>query len=285
MIESKYSYEKIEEELYRNPSLKNYLDEINQYKLLTQEEETTLFNKINEGDISAKQLIINSNLRLVVGIAKMYVGRGLEMLDLIQEGNIGLIKSIDKFDINRGYKFSTYATYHIKRAITYAISCKGRHIRLPDKMHDLLKKCKKIEVILEKKLCRKPTLEEIALKANLKVNEVEKIYSYSFDAISINTPIDSDEKNTLEDILCNKKDEIEQKIINKEMKEKINYIILNSNLTKEQIEFLRLRYGLEKTKKEISIMYDMPYKRVDNRITSSLKKIRKNKEINEISFY
>lgn len=284
MIDSKYSYEKIEEDLYKNPSLKNYLDEINQYKLLTQQEEIDLFNRIKQGDMSAKQLIINSNLRLVVSIAKMYVGRGLEMLDLIQEGNIGLIKSIDKFDINRGYKLSTYATYHIKRAITYAISCKGRHIKLPDKMYELLKRCKKIEIILEKTLCRKPTLEEIALKANLKLSEVEKIYSYSFDAISINTPIDFDEKTTLEDVLYDKTDEIQEKIINKEMKEIINYIILNSNLTKEQIEFLKLRYGLEKTKKEISMIYDVPYKRVDNRITSSLKKLRKNKEINKISF-
>ena len=164
-----------------NDAIRSYLQEIGKTPLLTKAEEVTLAKRIEKKDAESKQLLVTANLRLVVSIAKKYANRGLHLLDLIQEGNIGLMRAVEKFDYKRGFKFSTYATWWIRQAITRSIADQARTIRIPVHMHETINKLSKVSAQLSAELGRKPTPEEIGEKMELeveKVNNIENIYSY-----------------------------------------------------------------------------------------------------------
>ena len=178
-------------------AIKLYLRNIGQFKLLTQEEENSLTQKIANGDNVAKSKLINSNLRLVVFIAKRYMRRGLPLIDLIQEGNIGLMKAVDKFDYTKGYKFSTYASYWIKQSITRAIGAQVKTIRIPTYIIEQISKVKKIEQeLLQKNNCI-PTYTEIAIKMGTSEKDIQKLYSYIVDVSSLDVSIGDEEDTTL----------------------------------------------------------------------------------------
>ena len=166
-----------------------YLKEIGKISLLSQDEELKISKRVEEGDEEAKRLLAESNLRLVVSIAKRYVGRNLSFLDLIQEGNIGLMKAVDKFDASKGYKFSTYATWWIRQAITRAIADQAKTIRVPVHMVETINKLKRIQRQLTLELNREPTEEEIAKKMGTTEEKVREIFKISQDPLSLETPI------------------------------------------------------------------------------------------------
>ena len=181
--------------------VKIYLKEIGNYPLLSMEEEVELAKKIAQGDQDASDRLTESNLRLVVSIAKKYVGRGLSFLDLIQEGNLGLIKAVDKFDYTKGYKFSTYATWWIRQAITRSIADQSRTIRIPVHMSEVINKAYRVSRSLLQELGREPTEEEIAAQMNLPVEKVREIMKISADPISLDTPIGEEDDSHLGDFI------------------------------------------------------------------------------------
>ena len=172
-----------------NDPVRMYLKEIGQIKLLTLAEESELADRIIAGDEQAKNILAEANLRLVVSIAKRYVGRGMLFLDLIQEGNIGLMKAVDKFDVSKGYKFSTYATWWIRQAITRAIADQARTIRVPVHMVETINKLARVQRQLTLELNREPSEDELAKKMGTSVEKVREIYKISQDPVSLETPI------------------------------------------------------------------------------------------------
>ena len=186
------SYDKnyIDDDLFRQ-----YLREMEKYPLLSPEEQIELAFKVKEGDVEAKNKLVETNLRLVVSIAKRYRGRGLAFLDLIQEGNIGLLKAIDRFDPSKGFNFSTYATWWIRQAVSRGVVEKARNIRVPDHVHTSITKYNKVKDKLEEELKRTPSIDEIAKEMGIKKSTALDIHRASFDSISLNTLI-SDEDDT-----------------------------------------------------------------------------------------
>ena len=205
-----------------NDPVRMYLKEIGKISLLSQDEELKISKRVEEGDEEAKRLLAESNLRLVVSIAKRYVGRNLSFLDLIQEGNIGLMKAVDKFDASKGYKFSTYATWWIRQAITRAIADQAKTIRVPVHMVETINKLKRIQRQLTLELNREPTEEEIAKKMGTTEEKVREIFKISQDPLSLETPIGEEDDSHLGDFL---KDESsmspEEYAINEVLKDEI----------------------------------------------------------------
>ena len=177
-----------------------YLKEIGKIPLLTAEEEQILGQRILEGDLDSKNRLIEANLRLVVSIAKKYVGRGMSFLDLIQEGNLGLIKAVDKFDHSKGFKFSTYATWWIRQAITRAIADQARTIRIPVHMVETINKLIRVQRQLVQELGREPELEELAETLGMQVEKVREIMKISQEPVSLEKPIGEEEDSHLGDL-------------------------------------------------------------------------------------
>ena len=184
-----------------NDPVRMYLKEIGQIKLLTMQEELDLADRILEGDEQAKTILAEANLRLVVSIAKRYVGRGMLFLDLIQEGNIGLMKAVDKFDVTKGYKFSTYATWWIRQAITRAIADQARTIRVPVHIVETINKLARIQRQLTLELNREPTEQELAKKMNVSIDKIREIYKISQEPVSLETPIGEEDDSHLGDFI------------------------------------------------------------------------------------
>lgn len=178
-------------------SIKTYLKEIGKFSLLTKEKEIELAKAASEGSQEAKTALINHNLRLVVSIAKKYMGRGLSLLDLIQEGNLGLIKAVDKYDVNKGFKFSTYATYWIKQSISRAIMEQTRNIRIPAHIVELISNIKKAERIFEQKYGRVPNNKELAAILNVDVDKIKEVRIWEKDTTSLDIVIGDDEDTTV----------------------------------------------------------------------------------------
>ncbi|HET9721296.1 MAG TPA: RNA polymerase sigma factor RpoD [Solirubrobacteraceae bacterium] len=202
--ESDQPRKKVEVDLTVEPSLDSlrlYLRAIGRVNLLTAEQEVLLARRIERGDMLAKQQMIEANLRLVVSIAKSYLGRGLTFLDLIQEGSMGLIRAVEKFDYRRGYKFSTYATWWIRQAVTRAIADKGRTIRIPVHMVEKLNKVVHVERQLVQQLGREPTAEEIALELETTVREVRDVLRMAQQPVSLEKPIGDEEESELGDFV------------------------------------------------------------------------------------
>ena len=261
-------------------STKQYLLEISSKSLLSREEERNLVHRINTGDTAAKELLIECNLKLVVSVAKRYTGRGLSLLDLIQEGNIGLIKAIDHYDVTKGYKFSTYATWWIRQGITRALADKSRNIRIPVHTYNLLNKFKKIKADLEASLTHKPTYEEIAKNMNISVDRVIELAKLELETVSINNKINNDEdSDEFGDFISTDFNIPEKEIELSNLKEKISEIFKKSNLTEREKETLILRYGLNnnncETLTEIGTKFGVTRERARQYEANALGKLRK----------
>ena len=254
-----------------------YLKEIGQIKLLSLDEELKLADRIMEGDEEAKRTLAESNLRLVVSIAKRYVGRGMLFLDLIQEGNIGLMKAVEKFDVSKGYKFSTYATWWIRQAITRAIADQARTIRVPVHMVETINKLARIHRQLTLELNREPSEEELSKKMNLPVERIREILKISQEPVSLETPIGEEDDSHLGDFI---KDEHnmspEDYATNELLKQEISEVLLT--LTEREEKVIKLRFGLEdgksRTLEEVGQMFGVTRERKRQIEAKALRKLR-----------
>ena len=261
-----------------NDPVKMYLKEIGRVDLLTHEQEIELAKRILEGDELAKKELAAANLRLVVSIAKRYVGRGMLFLDLIQEGNMGLIKAVEKFDYTKGFKFSTYATWWIRQAITRAIADQARTIRIPVHMVETINKLTRIQRQLVQELGREPTAEEIAEKMDgmtpAKVREIQKI---SLEPVSLETPIGEEDDSHLGDFI---EDEgamsPDDYASNELLKDELNEVLLE--LTDREEKVLRLRFGLDdgrtRTLEEVGKEFNVTRERIRQIEEKALRKLK-----------
>ena len=211
--------------------------------LLTKEEEKSLFTRMNHGDLEAKKIIIESNLRLVVSIAKRYKGLGLEFSDLIQEGNIGLIEAVERFDVTKNNKFSTYATWWIRKEVSRSIKLQGKAIRLPVNLCEQISNYYKVNKELTDKLKRNPTIEELAVKLNTSVAEVNRLIQYDEDIASLNTPVSDDKRTNLEDLIEVEDKTMENLFLDMERKLLIENLFRECQLSEREIMILKLRFG------------------------------------------
>ena len=260
-----------------NDPVRMYLKEIGQIKLLTMEQELELADRIAEGDQEAKNILAEANLRLVVSIAKRYVGRGMLFLDLIQEGNIGLMKAVEKFDVSKGYKFSTYATWWIRQAITRAIADQARTIRVPVHMVETINKLARIQRQLTLELNREPSEEELAQKMGTSVEKIREIYKISQEPVSLETPIGEEDDSHLGDFI---KDESnmspEEYATNEMLKDEISDVLLT--LTEREEKVIRLRFGLEdgksRTLEEVGQLFGVTRERIRQIEAKALRELR-----------
>jgi len=260
-----------------NDPVRMYLKEIGQIKLLTMEEELELADRILAGDEEAKKTLAEANLRLVVSIAKRYVGRGMLFLDLIQEGNIGLMKSVDKFDVTKGYKFSTYATWWIRQAITRAIADQARTIRVPVHMVETINKLARVQRQLTLELNREPSEEELAKKMNTTVEKIRDIYKISQEPVSLETPIGEEDDSHLGDFIKDERNmSPEEYATNEMLKDEISEVLLT--LTEREEKVIRLRFGLEdgksRTLEEVGQMFGVTRERIRQIEAKALRKLR-----------
>ena len=260
-----------------NDPVRMYLKEIGQIKLLSMSEELELADRIAAGDEAAKNTLAEANLRLVVSIAKRYVGRGMLFLDLIQEGNIGLMKAVDKFDVTKGYKFSTYATWWIRQAITRAIADQARTIRVPVHMVETINKLARIQRQLTLELNREPSEDELAAKMNISVDKIRDIYKISQEPVSLETPIGEEDDSHLGDFIKDERNvSPEEYATNEMLKDEIAEVLLT--LTEREEKVIRLRFGLEdgksRTLEEVGQMFGVTRERIRQIEAKALRKLR-----------
>lgn len=257
--------------------VKMYLKEIGKVDLLSSEEEQKLAKRMAEGDEEAKKRLAEANLRLVVSIAKRYVGRGMMFLDLIQEGNLGLIKAVDKFDYTKGYKFSTYATWWIRQAITRAIADQARTIRIPVHMVETINKLSRVNRQLVQELGREPTPEELAKELGMPVERVRDILKISQDPVSLETPIGEEEDSHLGDFIPDDDapapSEAASFVL---LKEQLVEVL--KTLTPREAKVLKLRFGLEdgrqRTLEEVGSQFKVTRERIRQIEAKALRKLR-----------
>lgn len=254
-----------------------YLKEIGKVPLLSPDEEIELAKKIELGDEAAKKKLAEANLRLVVSIAKRYVGRGMQLLDLIQEGNLGLIKAVEKFDYRKGYKFSTYATWWIRQAITRAIADQARTIRIPVHMVETINRLVRTQRQLVQKLGREATPEELAKELDMPVDRLREIMKISQDPVSLETPIGEEEDSHLGDFIQDDNVEVPA--------DAATYTLLHeqlmevlSTLTEREQKVLRLRFGLDdgrpRTLEEVGRQFNVTRERIRQIEAKALRKLR-----------
>ena len=260
-----------------NDPVRMYLKEIGRIPLLTNEQEMEYSIKAAEGDEESKRILAESNLRLVVSIAKRYVGRGLLFLDLIQEGNIGLMKAVEKFDYDKGFKFSTYATWWIRQAITRALADQARTIRVPVHMVETINKMARIQRQLTLELNREPSEEEIAKKMNINVEKVREVLKISQDPVSLETPIGEEDDSHLGDFIQDESNmSPEEYTTNEILKEEIQNVLLT--LQEREQEVLELRFGLKDgtchTLEEVGKKFNVTRERIRQIEAKALRKLR-----------
>lgn len=254
-----------------------YLKEIGKVPLLTAEEEVNLAKRMEDGDAEAKKRLAEANLRLVVSIAKRYVGRGMLFLDLIQEGNLGLIKAVEKFDYKKGYKFSTYATWWIRQAITRAIADQARTIRIPVHMVETINKLIRVQRQLLQELGREPYPEEIAKEMNLPVERVREIQKISQEPVSLETPIGEEEDSHLGDFIQDENVPVPVEAASFTLlKEQLAEVL--DTLTEREQKVLRLRFGLDdgkaRTLEEVGKEFEVTRERIRQIEAKALRKLR-----------
>ncbi len=257
--------------------VKIYLKEIGRVPLLSAEEEIELAQRVSQGDVYAKKRLSEANLRLVVSIAKRYVGRGMQFLDLIQEGNLGLIKAVEKFDYMKGYKFSTYATWWIRQAITRAIADQARTIRIPVHMVETITKVKKVSSTLLHENGREATPEEVAERLKLPLERVREIIRISQDPVSLETPTGEEEDSHLGDFIPDEDAPAPAEAASLTLlKEQLNDVL--DTLTEREAKVLRLRFGLEdgrqRTLEEVGREFNVTRERIRQIEAKALRKLR-----------
>ena len=254
-----------------------YLKEIGKVPLLTSDEEVELARRMADGDEEAKKRLTEANLRLVVSIAKRYVGRGMQFLDLIQEGNLGLIKAVEKFDYEKGFKFSTYATWWIRQAITRALADQARTIRIPVHMVETINKVSRTSRQLLQELGREPQPEEIAKEMKMPVERVREIMKISQEPVSLETPIGEEDDSHLGDFIQDDHvmvpvDAATQTLLREQLDEAMD------TLTDREQKVLRLRFGLDdgraRTLEEVGKEFDVTRERIRQIEAKALRKLR-----------
>ncbi len=258
-------------------SVRMYLKEMGKYPLMTAEQEVECAKKIEQGDVAAKEELAEANLRLVVSIAKKYLGRGMSFLDLIQEGNIGLMKAVERFDYRKGYKFSTYATWWIKQAITRAIADQARTIRIPVHMVDTINKVMRAQRELLNELGREPELEEIAERMGLTSEKVNEVLKLAQEPVSLETPIGEEEDSHLGDFIQDEHIATPvQAATNTLLREKL--IEVMDSLSDREKKVLIMRYGLddgkERTLEEVGKEFNVTRERIRQIEAKALWKIK-----------
>jgi len=276
---------------FADDSVRLYLREIGKIPLLTPEEEAELAQKIVEGDQKAKNKMVESNMRLVVSIAKRYGGRGLDFLDLIQEGNTGLLRAVEKFDPAKGFKFSTYATWWVRQAITRAIADQARTIRIPVHMVETINKVLRTTRKLTTELNREPTNEEIAKELGLEPEKVDYVMRIKQDIASLDASVGregDDEDSVLGDFVEDEeRDSPEESAANQILKEQLSEII--ATLTDREQKIIRLRFGIgggrPHTLEEVGAEFDVTRERIRQIEAKALSKLRKNKDTKKLHEY
>ena len=289
-IEIDYSYD--EKEIIDSNSsdaLRNYLNEIGRYPLLTIEQERAMAIRINNGDNNVREKFINSNLKLVVSVAKRYKNRSVNFMDLIAYGNIGLIEAVDKYDINKGFRFSTYAIHWIKREILVGIKESSRNITISNYQLNKIKKYKKAVELLEAKLNRKPEIKEIAFEMGLDVAKVSEIEILCSDTVSLNEMVGEDADNELEDIVPTSLTNLEDEIIDESLPEIVKSLFETANLTKNEKTVIIYRFGFNKDKRltleMIGKILGVTRERVRQIEAKALRKLRNTSNISELAVY
>ena len=257
--------------------VKMYLKDIGRVPLLSAEEEVDLAKRMQEDDAAAKKRLSEANLRLVVSIAKRYVGRGMLFLDLIQEGNLGLMKAVEKFDYQKGFKFSTYATWWIRQSITRAIADQARTIRIPVHMVETINKLTRVQRVLLQELGREPTPEEIAEKMGVTEERVREIQKIAQDPVSLETPIGEEEDSHLGDFIEDEKTVTpSDSVATTMLKEQLLGVL--DTLTPREEKVLRLRYGLDdgkpRTLEEVGKEFNVTRERIRQIEAKALRKLR-----------
>ena len=270
-------YEQLLKEVSMDDPVKMYLKDIGKVPLLQPEEETELAKRMIEGDQAAKKLLSEANLRLVVSIAKRYMGRGMQFLDLIQEGNLGLMKAVEKFDYQKGFKFSTYATWWIRQAITRAIADQARTIRIPVHMVETINKLIRVSRRLLQELGREPLPEEIAKELGITEERVREIQRIAQDPVSLETPIGEEEDSHLSDFIEDEGSAAPTDAVSSTMlKEQLVGVL--DTLTPREEKVLRLRYGLDdgrtRTLEEVGREFNVTRERIRQIEAKALRKLR-----------
>jgi RNA polymerase primary sigma factor len=270
-------------------SVRLYLREIGKIPLLTPEEELALAQKVKSGDKDAKDKMAEANMRLVVSIAKRYSGRGLDFLDLIQEGNTGLLRAVEKFDPDKGFKFSTYATWWIRQAITRAIADQARTIRIPVHMVETINKLLRTQRRMTQELNREPTVEELAREMEMEPEKVEYIMRIKQDITSLDASVrDDDDDSALGDFVVDEEAVTpEEAATTQLLKEQVSKVL--DTLTEREQKILRMRFGLEDGKshtlEEVGQMFNVTRERIRQIEAKALSKLRKHPEVRKLHDY
>ncbi|HSX41060.1 MAG TPA: RNA polymerase sigma factor RpoD [Candidatus Saccharimonadales bacterium] len=269
-------------------SVRLYLREIGRVPLLTAQEEVELAKRIAKGDKSAKDKMVEANLRLVVSIAKKYIGRGLDLLDLIQEGSAGLLRAVEKFDYTKGFKFSTYATWWIRQAITRAIADQARTIRIPVHMVETINKLIRTQRRLVQELGREPLPEEIAAEMEIDVDKVNHILKIKQDIVSLEQPVGDDGDSNLGEFIEDEDGKTPlENATNQLLKEDVNEVL--ALLTPREQKILRMRFGLEDgrqhTLEEVGLEFGVTRERIRQIEAKALAKLRKHRESKKLKDY
>ena len=286
--EDEGEYDAAAEGMMVEDHVRMYLKEIGKVPLLDSKYEQELAEKMSNGEEEAKKILVEANLRLVVSIAKRYVGRGMYFLDLIQEGNLGLMKAVEKFDFQKGFKFSTYATWWIRQAITRSIADQARTIRVPVHMVETINRILRISRQLMQELGREPTIEEIAQVMNKPVDKVREIMKIAQEPVSLETPIGEEEDSHLGDFIpdddaLSPSDAANSSMLHDELEEVLN------TLTPREADVLRLRFGLEDGKshtlEEVGVVFNITRERIRQIEAKALRKLRHPRRANRLKGY
>ncbi len=284
--QSQYDYD---EQSPVTDSVKKYLNEISSIPLLTPEQERKIAIRIAYGDEEAKKIMIESNLRLVVKVAKKYINLGVDFLDLIQEGNLGLITAVERYDVSKGNKFSTYAVWWIRQSISRAIREKSRNIKIPVQKYDDLYTLNKTVTKLEALLQRRPTIEEVANEMGEPLFVVQELYQLSQDTISMNVKVDDDKETEMGALISKKEQSPEDLVIVEDMKKQLHTLLNSVDLTPQEYEVTKLRFGLESNEKmtleEISQRFHVTRERIRQIEYKVLKKLRRSNKIKEYAVF